>query len=131
MPTGRMLLAAVVCLLVFGTSPLLYGQATGVISGTVSDATGSAVAGAKVVVTAPAMGVTRDSTTDDSGHYLVPLLPVANYSVHVEFTGFQPAEQKDVRLQVDEHREVDFRLAPASVTLTANVHNAPCSICHL
>src|ERR1019366_9072730 len=105
MPTGRMLLAAVVCLLVFGTSPLLYGQATGVISGTVTDATGSAVAGAKVVVTAPAMGVTRDSTTDDSGHYLVPLLPVANYSVRVEFTGFQPAEQKDVRLQVDEHRD--------------------------
>src|ERR1035441_1115054 len=121
MPTGRMLLAAVVCLLVFGTSPLLYGQATGVISGTVSDATGSAVAGAKVVVTAPAMGVTRDSTTDDSGHYLVPLLPVANYSVRVEFTGFQPAEQKDVRLQVDEHREVDFRLAPASVKETVEV----------
>ena len=121
MPTGRMLLAAVVCLLVFGTSPLLYGQATGIISGTVTDATGSAVAGAKVVVTAPAMGVTRDSTTDDSGHYLVPLLPVANYSVHVEFTGFQPAEQKDVRLQVDEHREVDFRLAPASVKETVEV----------
>src|ERR1039457_6469430 len=121
MPTGRMLLAAVVCLLVFGTSPLLYGQATGVISGTVSDVTGSAVGGAKVVVTAPAMGVTRDSTTDDSGHYLVPLLPVANYSVHVEFTGFQPAEQKDVRLQVDEHREVDFRLAPASVKETVEV----------
>src|ERR1035441_8787035 len=84
MPTGRMLLATVVCLLVFGTCPLLYGQATGIISGTVTDATGSAVAGAKVVATAPALGVIRDSTTDDSGHFLVPLLPVANYSVHVD-----------------------------------------------
>ena len=121
MPTGRKLLAAVVCLLMFGTCPLLYGQATGIISGTVTDATGSAVAGAKVVVTAPAMGVTRDSTTDESGHYLVPLLPVANYTVHVEFTGFQPAEQKDVRLQVDEHREVDFRLVPASVKESVEV----------
>ena len=121
MPTGRMLLATVVCLLVFGTCPLLYGQATGIISGTVTDATGSAVAGAKVVATAPALGVIRDSTTDDSGHFLVPLLPVANYSVHVEFTGFQPAEQKDVRLQVDEHREVDFKLVPASVKETVEV----------
>jgi hypothetical protein len=114
-------LAAVFCLLVFGTCPFLYGQATGIVSGTVSDATGSAIAGAKVVVTAPTMGVTRDSTTDDSGHYLVPLLPVASYTVHVEFTGFQPAEQKDVRLQVDEHREVDFKLAPASVKESVEV----------
>ncbi|HXM40555.1 MAG TPA: carboxypeptidase-like regulatory domain-containing protein [Bryobacteraceae bacterium] len=121
MPTGRKPLVAVFCLLVFGTCPFLYGQATGIVSGTVSDATGSAVAGAKVVVSAPAMGVTRDSTTDDSGHYLVPLLPVASYTVHVEFTGFQPAEQKDIRLQVDEHREVDFKLVPASVKESVEV----------
>jgi len=121
MPRRRRLLAPVVCLLVFGMCPFLYGQATGIISGTVSDATGSAVAGAKVVVTAPAMGVTRDSTTDNSGHYLVPLLPVASYTVHVEFTGFQPAEQKEVRLQVDEHREVDFKLVPASVKESVEV----------
>lgn len=121
MPTGRVLLATVVCLLVFGPCPLVYGQATGIISGTVSDATGSAVAGARVVVAAPATGVTRDSTTDESGHYLVPLLPVASYTVRVEFTGFQPAEQKDVRLQVDEHREVDFKLVPASVKESVEV----------
>ena len=121
MPTGRMLLAVVLCLLVFGACPLVYGQATGIISGTVSDATGSAVAGAKVVVTAPAVGVTRDSTTDESGHYLVPLLPVASFTVHVEFTGFQPAEEKDVRLQVDEHREVDFKLFPASLKESVEV----------
>jgi carboxypeptidase family protein len=121
MPPTRMLLAAIVCLLVFVTSPLVYGQATGIISGTVSDATGSAIAGAKVMVTAPAMGVTRDSTTDESGHYLVPLLPVASFTVHVDFAGFQPAEQRDVRLQVDEHREVDFRLVPASVKESVEV----------
>ena len=121
MPTRRTLLAAIVCLLLLGACPLLYGQATGIISGSVTDATGSAVAGAKVVVTAPAMGVTRDATTDVSGHYLVPLLPVAGFTVRVEFTGFQAAEQKDVRLQVDEHREVDFRLVPASVKESVEV----------
>ena len=121
MPTGRMPLAAVVCLLVFGTCPFLHGQSTGIISGTVSDATGSAVAGAKVAVTAPALGVTRVSTTDDSGHYLAPLLPVATFTVRVGFTGFQPAEQKDIRLQVDEHREVDFKLVPASVKESVEV----------
>jgi len=108
-------------LVVFGACPLIYGQATGIISGTVSDASGSAIAGAKVVVAAPAVGVTRDSRTDESGHYLVPLLPVASFTVRVEFAGFQSAEQKEVRLQVDEHREVDFKLAPASVKETVEV----------
>src|SRR5450759_4406083 len=94
---------SIICFLVLCLSPCLFGQATGIVSGTVSDATGSAIAGAKVVVTAPTMGLSRNSTTDESGRYLVPLLPVANYTVRVDFTGFQLAEQKDVRLQVDEH----------------------------
>ncbi len=48
---------------------------------------------------------TRDAKTDDSGHYLVPLLPVSVYTIHVEAQGFQTTEQKDIRLQVDEQRE--------------------------
>ena len=66
----------------------LYGQATGSISGTVTDVTGSAVPGAKVTVTAPATGASRSSTTNDSGEYIVPLLGVANYTVQVELAGF-------------------------------------------
>ena len=61
------------------------------------------------------------SKTDDSGHYLVPLLPVANYTIRVEAQGFQTAEQKDLRLQVDERREVDFTLAPGTVTQAVEV----------
>ena len=115
------LLAATICFLAFVTSSRLLGQATGIISGTVTDATGSAVAGAKVTVTAPALGVTREAITDDSGHYLVPLLPVATFTVHVEFSGFQPVDQKDIQLQVDEHREVDFKLTPATVQSSVEV----------
>ena len=35
--------------------------------------------------------------------------------------GFQTTEQKDIRLQVDEQREVDFALNPASVSTTVEV----------
>ncbi len=121
MTTGKTLLAAFVCLLVLLICPTAFGQSTGIISGTVSDASGSAIAGAKVEVKAPAMGLTRDYTTDESGHFLVSLLPVATYTVSVGFAGFQSAEQKDVRLQVDEHREVNFRLVPASVKESVEV----------
>src|SRR2546423_523977 len=120
MLTKRTLLV-VFCSLVFPICPLLYGQATGSLSGTVSDKTGSVVTGAQVTVASQGTGVSREAKTDDTGHYLVPLLPVAEYTIHVESQGFRPAEQKDIRLQVDEHREVDFILAPGSVTESVEV----------
>ncbi len=110
------------CVLVGLCSPLMYSQATGSLAGTVSDNSGAVVSGAKVRVTAQSTNVTREATTDDSGHYLIPLLSVAEYTIHVEAPGFRAAESKDVRLQVDEHRELDFKLSPASVTTSVEVN---------
>jgi hypothetical protein len=115
MLTKRLLLV-VFCSLVFPICPLLYGQASGSFSGTVSDKTGSVVSGATVRVTSQGTAITREATTDASGHYVIPLLPVADFTIRVESQGFGAVEQKDVRLQVDEHRELNFTLAPASVT---------------
>jgi hypothetical protein len=120
MLTKRTLLV-VFCSLVFPICPLLYGQASGSFAGTVSDKTGSVISGAAVRATAQGTGVSRESKTDDSGHYLMPLLPIGVYTIRVEFQGFQTAEEKDVRLQVDEHRDVNFTLAPASVSSTVEV----------
>ena len=110
------------CVLVGLCSPLMYSQATGSFAGTVSDNSGAVVSGAKVRVTAQSTNVSREGTTDDSGHYLIPLLGVADYTIHVEAPGFRAAESKDVRLQVDEHRELDFKLSPASVTTSVEVN---------
>src|ERR1700680_921540 len=118
----RALLVVVFCSLVFSICPFLYGQATGSLSGTVSDKAGAVVSGATVKATSQATGLSREAKTDDSGHYLIPLLPVANYTIRVESQGFRTTEQKDIRLQVDEHREVDFALAPASVTTAVEVN---------
>jgi hypothetical protein len=120
MLTKRTLLL-VLCSLPFSVCPLLYGQASGSFFGTVTDKTGSVVTRASVKATAQATGLVRESKTDDTGHYLMPLLPIGDYTIRVEAQGFGPAEQKDVRLQVDEHRELDFTLAPASVTQAIEV----------
>jgi hypothetical protein len=102
-------------------SPLLYSQATGSFSGTVSDKAGAVISGANVRVTSQATGLVREAKTDDSGHYLIPLLPVAVFTIHVEAPGFATAEQKDVRLQIDEQRELNFTLQPASVSTNVEV----------
>ena len=109
----KSLLLCCFCVMVVFFSSQVYSQANGNFSGTVSDKTGSVITGATVKVTSQGTGLTREAKTDDTGHYLIPLLPVAYYTVHVESQGFQAAEEKDVRLQVDEHRELDFTLAPA------------------
>src|ERR1700726_1803399 len=116
----RALLVAVVGS-VLSLCPLLYSQSNGSLSGTVADKTGSVISGATVKITSQGTGVTREVKTDESGHYLAPLLPVAFYTIRVESQGFQTTEQKDLRLQVDEKREVDFSLNPASVSSTVEV----------
>jgi hypothetical protein len=101
--------------------PVLYGQANGSFSGTVSDKSGAVVSGATVKVTSQGTGASREAKTNDSGYYLVPLLPVAFYTIRVESQGFATSEQKDIRLQVDEHLEVNFALVPASASSTVQV----------
>jgi hypothetical protein len=117
----RKALVVVVLGSVFFLCPLLYSQANGVLSGTVADKTGSVIAGAAVKITSQGTGLTREVKTDGSGHYTAPFLPVAFYTIRVESQGFQTTEQKDLRLQVDEQREVDFSLNPASVSQSVEV----------
>ncbi len=106
---------------VFSICPLLYSQANGSFSGTVTDKTYAVVSKATVTITSQDTGLSRAAKTDDGGHYVVPLLPVSTYTIRVESQGFQTTEQKDLRLQVDEKREINFAVAAASVSQTVDV----------
>ncbi len=114
--------SALLAIVLFSICQFLYSQANGSFSGTVTDKSGSVVAGATVKVTSQATGVSRDAKTDASGYFVVPLLPVSIYTVRVESQGFQAVEQKDARLQVNESRELNFTLLPASVSQTVEVN---------
>src|SRR6266436_727168 len=119
---SRILFLLLVCTLALAVSPALYGQATGSFSGTVVDKSGSAISGATVTATSQGTGVSREAKTDDAGHFLIPLLPVSIYTLRVEFAGFPTAETKDLRLQVDEARELNFTLSPSTVASTVEVN---------
>ncbi len=121
MLTNKLVVVAVLCF-VLSLCPLVFGQANGSLSGTVADKTGGVLTGATVKITSQATGLERNAKTDGSGHYLVPLLPVSVYTIHVEAQGFQTTEQRDIRLQVDEQREVDFTLNPATVSQSVEVN---------
>ncbi|HEV2177658.1 MAG TPA: carboxypeptidase regulatory-like domain-containing protein [Terriglobia bacterium] len=117
----RVVLGSLFCLACFLVSSPLFGQATGSLSGTVSDPSGAVVPGASVTATSQGTDLARDTKTDADGHYLIPLLPIGTYSLKVSAQGFQVVEQKDLVLQVDQSREVDFSLPTAKVQQTVEV----------
>src|ERR1700730_3791795 len=102
-----------------GCAQMARGQATGSFLGVVADKSGSAISGAKVTVTSETTGATREAITDETGHYLINLLPVSVYTIRVEYQGFQPVETKDVKLQVDEQREVETASPALAQVITA------------
>ncbi len=106
---------AILCLPLAGAGSNLLAQSTGTLFGTITDATGGAIASATVTVTSQDTGVSRTFKTDADGTYHVPFLPIGHYTITVDFTGFQEATQKDITLQVDENREIDFTLTTAAV----------------
>src|ERR1700746_2621519 len=121
MMSKRILFVLMICMTALCFSRLAYGQAIGSFSGTITDKSGSSIAGAPVTVPSQATGAIRETKTDDTGHYIVNLLPVGVYTIRAQFQGFQSAEAKDLKLQIDESRELNFSLNPASVSSSIEV----------
>ncbi len=106
LPTASCLLPTVLLLLTAHCSLLTgYAQSTSAtLSGTVTDAQGALVPGARVTVTNASTGLKREATTSGSGTFTIPLLPPSTYTVLVENQGFTPAEIRDVVLNVNDNR---------------------------
>lgn len=106
----------------------LYGQATASFSGTVVDTSGATIANATVTLISEQTSATRDVKTDSEGRYLLTSLPVGVYTIRVDESGFQQAVQKDLTLEVNQTREVDFTIAPGSVKQTVQVSAMPVAV---
>ncbi|MGH9693541.1 MAG: carboxypeptidase-like regulatory domain-containing protein, partial [Bryobacteraceae bacterium] len=117
---GFRFLAGVACLVVIAGSA--SGQVTtGTILGDVRDASGAAIAGAKVTVTDTQKGTAQQYATDNSGSYYAPFLIPGTYRVSVEKEGFKRSVSEDLPLSVDQKARTDFTLAVGSVSETLEV----------
>ncbi len=97
-----------------------WAQDTASIRGTLSDATGSAIAGGTVQVKNTETGLARGLTTDEAGRYEAPELPVGAYEVTGEKAGFQPARAK-LKLDVGQRASVDLVLSVAELRQSIQV----------
>lgn len=109
-----------ICCVLF--TPLsIIAQTTGSIVGTVSDAAGAVVPGAKVSVVSETTHVARQLTTDERGEYNATLLPVDIYSVIVEHPGLEKSETKQIKVDVNQVVRMDVLLRVGSVSTVAQV----------
>ena len=97
------------------------GQLTGEFVGTVTDPSGSAVAGAKVTVTETATQFSRSVQTGVEGFYSAPSLRPALYRISVEAPGFRTVMQDGVTLAADQKQTVNFTLELGAVTETVSI----------
>ncbi len=91
-------------------------QTTGTIRGTVKDPSGLVVAGAKVTAILEDTKVTRTTSTDISGSYEFPTLPVGHYTLEVESTGFKKYVQKDIELTLGHVVTIEAELQLGTIT---------------
>ena len=112
-----LLLAVSILNLQQASAQAVYGS----ILGTVTDAQGAVVPGAKITATNTGQGTTETTTSNESGNYTVNHLIAGTYSVKFEATGFKSSETKDVSVLVDAGARVDGRLEVGQVTETVEV----------
>jgi len=113
------LLSVVLSALLFSFLPAnaaAQSASTGALTGVVTDASGSTIAGAQVQVTSEASGDVRTVTTGPSGNYSVPLLPPGLYSVSVSKTGFRTSTIPHAQIIVTETNALNVRLEVGEVS---------------
>ena len=73
---------------------------TGTISGIVQDQSGAAIAGAEVAIRNVDTGTARTIISDAGGRYTAPDLPLGNYEVQGQHSGFQTEVRSGINLTV-------------------------------
>ena len=89
-------------------------QITGNFRGTVTDPSGAVIMGAEVTAQQAETALSRTTTTDRNGNYVLLELPVGHYRLHVAAKGFEEYVQDGITLNVNETASVSPRLAVGS-----------------
>lgn len=96
---------------------------TASIRGTVTDSTGAAVPGAKVIVKEADRNIDHPTTTDAEGRYTLTALQPGNYTLSVEAAGFKKHQQAQFPMNVQQQVTLDVALQVGDISSTVNVES--------
>jgi hypothetical protein len=102
------------------TAAIVFAQATGQISGRVTDATGAVLPGVEITVTQTETGLARNTITNEVGTYTFPSLALGPYRLEVSLPGFRTFVS-NITLQVGANMTVDAVMQVGEVAQTIEV----------
>src|SRR5260370_31779713 len=91
-------------------------EITGNIAGTVTGASGSVIPDATVSVNNTGTGTTRTTKTTSAGVFFINNLPVGDYRLKVENTGFKTYEATKIRLDVNDRLNFAIRMEVGGIS---------------
>ncbi len=127
---GKLKPLACVLVLVACLGTGLFAQdISGTIGGTILDPSGATVPNAKVTITNTDRNqVLRTITTEASGTYSAPLIPVGQYSIKVEVAGFKTETRTGITLNVSDDLKINITMQVGAMTDTVTVEAASTSV---
>src|SRR5580698_1339658 len=84
-------------------------EIAGSIRGTILDASGATVSGAKITAVQTETGLERTTATDAQGAYVFVELPIGHYRLEAEAKGFKKYVQEGITLDVNQTATVAVR----------------------
>ncbi|MEO8072123.1 MAG: carboxypeptidase regulatory-like domain-containing protein [Acidobacteriota bacterium] len=116
--------AFAIYIFLFGLVSQSFAQGTTTrFTGTVTDSSGAAVPGAKVILTDEAKGISLTTTTGDSGSYNFDLIQAGTYTVSVEKEGFNKYVSTKNTVNVNLPATVNVALQVGNVSAVVTVEN--------
>ncbi|HKH98330.1 MAG TPA: carboxypeptidase-like regulatory domain-containing protein [Candidatus Sulfotelmatobacter sp.] len=117
----RILLAPLLLTGIALFSNAAWGQASTSLRGTITDPSGSTVAGARVVLASPESKTERAATTGDQGEYQFLFVPPGTYTLTATATGFQRYQIAGIQLLVNTPATINAQLKVGGATETVDV----------
>jgi hypothetical protein len=118
------------CLVVLAVYVILPGETawsqevTAVIVGTITDPSGSAIAGALITATDKERGASFSTKTNSEGTYNLPRIPIGTYTLRVEAAGFRKELVSAFTLVLNQTARYDFKMEIGKVTEQVEVSSS-------
>jgi len=108
-----LVLATIGCMLAATTA--VAQTSSGSLTGRVVDATGGTLPGVTVTATNVSTGFSRSVVSGADGRYTFPSLPIGNYNVTADLSGFATVTTRSVEVNVATERTVNITLKQTAV----------------
>ena len=114
----------VTAMVLFGAASASAQFGSASVLGYVRDNSGAVVQNANVTLTNVATNVSETAHTDKDGKYEFDSVPIGNYRVATEVSGFEGARTEVFNVSTDARQRVDVAVKPGAVNQTVDVTSA-------